>query len=126
MFFEYKQIPNEFVNQHQENRWCWAESLVYSYAWTPGETWEFIREISSPKRSSFFLGIWANLMINKYMCGRFEEWYNTVFQLNSKSVGREAELRLSCQPEFYRSEALQQAEVLSIKIACQAELYDRV
>ena len=81
-----------------------------------GKIGTLICEISSPRWSTFCLGIWANLVINKYTCGRFEEWDNTVLQLNSKSVGREAELRLSRPPEFYRSEALQQAEARSTKI----------
>ena len=79
-----------------------------------------------PDDRHFWLGIWANLVINKYTRGRFEEWDNTVFQMNSKNVGRETELRLSRLPEFYRSEALQQAEARSTKIVCQAELFDRV
>ena len=71
----------------------------------------------------FFLGNCVDLVINKYTCGRFEEWDNTVFQLNSKSLVREAELRLSRPPEFYRSEALQEAAARSTKIVCQAELF---
>ena len=55
-------------------------------------------------------------MINKYTCGRFKERDNTVFQMNSKNVGRETESRLRRLPGFYRSEALQQAEARSTKI----------
>ena len=53
-----------------------------------------------PDDRHFFLRFSANLILNKYTCCRVEERDNTVFQLNSKSVGREAEPRLSRLPKF--------------------------
>ena len=53
---------------------------------------------------------------NKYTCGRFKKWINTVFQIKSKSVGRETERELSPSSLFYRSEAPQQAEAHSTQI----------
>ena len=37
---------------------------------------------------------------NKCTCSRFKEWYKTVFRMNSKSVGREAESQLECPPVY--------------------------
>ena len=75
-----------------------------------------LRRCDFPAGWHSFSGIWISLAKNKYTCGRFKKWINTVFQIKSKSVGRETERELSRPSLFYRSEAPQQAEAHSTKI----------
>ena len=87
-------------------------SLLVLAVWT--RFW--IYKTSLPNRLTFFLENWTSLAKNKYTCGRFNRWINTVFQMISKNVGRETESELSCPSLFHRSEAQQQAEARSTKI----------
>ena len=82
------------------------------------EVWTrfWISKMSLLNRLTFFLENWTSAAKNKYTFGRFNRWINTVFQINSKNVGRETESGLSRPSLFYRSEAQQQAEALSTKI----------
>ena len=87
-------------------------------------TRSWIRRGPSTSRLTFFLGNLISFKKNKYTCGWFKEWINTVFQMISKSVGRETEWELRCPRLFHRSEALQQAEAPSTKNCFrQAELF---
>ena len=70
------------------------------------EVWTrfWISKMSLLNRLTFFLENWTSAAKNKYTCGRFNRWINTVFQINSKNVGRQTESGLSHPSLFYRSE----------------------
>ena len=70
------------------------------------EAWTrfWISKMSPLDRLTSFLENWTSVAKNKYACGRFNRWINTVFQINSKNVGRQTESGLSHPSLFYRSE----------------------
>ena len=73
----------------------------------------WICKTSLPNRLTFFLENLTSLAKNKYMCGRFNRWINSVFQMISKNMGRETESELSRPSLFHRSEARSTKIVLS-------------
>ena len=106
------EIFNELINtpleKPVEQSSCPTPMLVLA-VWT--RFW--ICKTSLPNRLTFFLENLTSLAKNKYMCGRFNRWINSVFQMISKNMGRETESELSRPSLFHRSEARSTKIVLS-------------